>query len=107
MSQDQPDRLDRLEAALENMQRRMEQEQQRRDQEQQRRDQEFERQLQMNAEFRTRQEIQSRQISELREANTIALERSQIQSENIELLANMVQAMVEEFRQHRSDGHGA
>ncbi|NDJ17092.1 hypothetical protein [Myxacorys almedinensis] len=92
MAQDN-NRLDRIEAALETMRQRMEEMQQRADQTQHRMDQEFDHQMQLNAELRTRQELQSQNIT-----NLITV------SEN---LLEAVQMMTSEFRQHRSDGHGA
>jgi hypothetical protein len=97
---DQPSRLDRIEAALAlqmelNVEFRTRQERQ---------NAEFharqEIQMELNAEFRTRQEIQSRQISELRESMAIAMERDNT-------LRDTLEVMIIEFNRHRSDGHGA
>jgi predicted phage tail protein len=53
--QDQPSRLDQIESALEAMRLRMEEFEQRMDQE-------FENQMALNADFRTRQELQAQEI---------------------------------------------
>ena len=111
MTQDESSRLDRIETALAEMQEQMQQSQTRMDQEfdrqRQRMDQEFDRQMQLNAEFRTQQQMQLQSIIELREANAIELEREYALRQNIELLVDNMQSLIEAFRQHRSDGHGA
>lgn len=53
----------------------------------------FDNQFRLNAELRTKQELQSQDITNL-----------VVASEN---LLGAVQTMIDEFRQHRSDGHGA
>jgi hypothetical protein len=105
------ERLDRIEAAIEA--------EQRLNQEQfEQRQQEFETQMALNAEFRTRQELQSQQIEAMitaqRERDAIQRERDIELREvmftvahNIEALTQNVSALTQEFRQHRSDGHGS
>ncbi len=93
MTQDQPSRLDRIEAAIEAMQQEQVRERQEQAEKQRQRDQEFDRQMQLNAEFRTRQEIQSQQLDQLIDI--------------AELTLNSVQSLRDGFNQHRSDGHGA
>ena len=100
MTQGEPSKRDRLEAALGEMQGQMQQSQVRMDQE-------FDRQMQLNADFRTQQQMQLQGIIELREANAIALEQARVLQQNIELLVDNMQSLIEAFRQHRSDGHGA
>ncbi len=86
-------RLDRIEAAIEESERRF--------------DERIDREMQLLADLRTRQEIQSNQIeaqslqiSELRSTAAALLQIVQIHQQGIETMAT-------EFRQHRSDGHGA
>lgn len=86
MTQDQPSRLDRIEAVLEAMLQQMQQ-----DREQ--RQQEYENQMRLNADVRTRQELQGQQIGGLIEVAETTL--------------NSIQQLRDEFNQHRSDGHGA
>lgn len=86
-------RLDRIQAEIEAERQlnreRFQQSQERLD----RIERQLEAQLQVNADIRTKQELQSQDITNLVTA-----------SEN---LLGAVQTMVDEFRQHRSDGHGA
>lgn len=82
MNEAESSRLDRVEAALEAMQQRMEQF-----------DRYFENQATLNADLRARQQIQSQHIDQLIEV--------------AELTLNSVPGLREEFRQHRSDSHGA
>jgi hypothetical protein len=84
--QDQPSRLDRIEAALESFTQRMEA---RFEQAEAR----FEQQMQLNAALRTDLEVQKNTAETL-------LRIVEVHQQNIEILA-------EAIRQHRADGHGA
>ncbi len=83
--QDQPSRLDRIEAALEAFQQRMETH--------------FDQQMQLNAAFRTELEVQKNAAEALRSTAHTLLQIVQLHQQNIEVIAEAV-------LQHRADGHG-
>ena len=100
MTQDQPSRLDRIEAAIET-DRIASREWFERIQ------QWYDNERAIMADMRTRQEIQSNQIeaqslqiSELRTTAELLLQTVQLHQDNINIIAQSV-------RQHRSDGHGS
>lgn len=78
--QDQPSRLDRIESNLERMQQQFNQMQQRHDQMQQRYDQQYENERQLIAELRTRQEVESQKIENLRNAAEALLRTTELHS---------------------------
>jgi hypothetical protein len=98
---------DRFQADLEAMRQRMEEADRRMEDY-------FENQARLNADMRTRQEIQQQEIQALQEASRLELHQIQamrenllIQSENITNLTQAVSQMFQSFQQHRADGHGA
>ena len=130
--QDQPSRLDRIEAAIEANQIHNQQQFDRWQQQFDRWQQQFDDQMALNAEFRTRHEQQSddqmalnaefrtrheliaQELAELKEASRVELERARIQQQNLLLISDQIQALTglaqnfaDSLRQHRSDGHGA
>ena len=116
MTQDQPSRLDRIEANLEAMGTRM--------------DQYFDQQRELNAALRTEQEIQKQSIRIQEQSSRIMEQSLRTQSQNIERLTDnmdrliqvasqiepltnnlnrliqVVNQLAELVRQHRSDNHG-
>ncbi|MBE9013858.1 hypothetical protein IQ250_27085 [Pseudanabaenaceae cyanobacterium LEGE 13415] len=127
---------DRFQADLEAMRLRMEEADRRAAEFDRRMEDYFENQARLNADLRTRQELQQQEsqlqqqeIQALQEERRLELQQLQsmrenllIQSDNISQLsqtvreqitpaitrlANLVTSIAEESRQHRSDGHGA
>ncbi|MBE9009921.1 hypothetical protein IQ250_06845 [Pseudanabaenaceae cyanobacterium LEGE 13415] len=100
MTQDQPSRLDLMQAEIEA-------DRQANREKFEQIQQWYDNERQLVAELRTRQEVQSNQlatisnqISETRSAVEALLQIAQIHQQGLERLTN-------EFRQHRSDAHGA